>query len=101
MGNSTFSLWAGFLGQHQQIIAPSYWWDPNGLPAQLNQVQYQPICWPEWTFCDPITGEKVDQAHHWSREYWSNQSKLSRTIRAIFATNLLRENKVIKLITQS
>lgn len=100
MGNSTFSLWAGFLGDHRQVMAPSYWWDHNGLPAQLNQVQYQPICWPEWTFLDPITGEKVDQAHQWFAEKWSSSNWFSRAIRAIFATNILRENKFIKFITK-
>ena len=89
--NSTFSLWAAFLNEHKQIIAPSYWWHPDGVNSLMNNIHRQPICRPSWNFNDPLTGEIVKQSYHWGPEYWSNPSWFNRTVRAIFATNTFRK----------
>ena len=89
VSNSTFSLWAALLSDVKPdcIVAPSLWWHPNNKVARLLTLGEQHTCPEDWLFNDPITGERVEYAYHWS-DY--QPSWWERKLRSVCTANLLR-----------
>jgi hypothetical protein len=85
IANSTFSLWAAFLGNAKKIIAPLYWFSSEGFPAIVSKVRYQQICYPWWKFLDPITGEEGKPPKE-----IEEKSPINRWLRAIFSDSTWR-----------
>ena len=89
ISNSTFSLWAAFLGPQKKdrIVAPSLWFAPDNKLVRLLGSQRQHFCPPDWLFQEPVTGESVKEAYHWEDD---QPGPFRRAVRSLLMSNRFR-----------
>lgn len=91
--NSTYSLWAGLLGNHRMVIAPSTWGMDDTILPRVLKAHQQAICPSDWAYNHPVSGQKIEDAYNWSPDKWSVQNPIARTFRAVVMSNMCGINQ--------
>ncbi|CAH6419956.1 Glycosyltransferase family 11 [uncultured virus] len=63
MSNSTYSWWGSYLNPNRTIIAPTPWWDPDGLIGTGLALSGPYLHHPEWWLLDATTGKIIREPH--------------------------------------